>query len=160
MVLSPFERLALAELMEIHQLLAKNSDYEMNITALRDGYPDFYGLQYFEEELSADKATFVRDVFSLYQKLQDALKLDSGGVPDHAKCRGFDGNHATSLYGFARFLLNHNQWTSIVGDSDFPNSHGGQPDYRRMLSKQKEILDSRQGSTLTADEATSIIEAG
>lgn len=141
-------------------LIKPENDHSMTIEALRSGYPDYYNLDVIDDELAANDAKYVRDVFAMYDRIQRALKDAGEEVPEKAKCPGFDGNNESALHGFAIFLLEYGNWAQVQGRGDFPNSHGMQPDYRSMLSIFSAMIEHRDPDELTADEAHVILAAG
>jgi uncharacterized protein YfbU (UPF0304 family) len=158
--LTPFERQMLIELKEIRQLLSNNLESERTIEALQNGYVDYYGLNYLDDELSGEDARFVVDVFQMYLRIQDAFKTAGAEIPDFANCRGFDGNNQSALFGYAQFLIDNGLWVHLGVAGDFPNSHGTQPAYREMLSECRRFLENRVGAELSTEEAESILNLG
>ncbi len=157
MSLTKAERMFLIELLETQKLLNSNFDKDVQLEALRDGYPDFYGLEYISDELSPDQTKYAFDVLFMYERIQDALRSE-GSVPVEAGCPGFDGNRDAAICGFVSFLAENGKYAHIVGrDGDYPNSHGGQPDYRAMLGKFDAIVRDRSPRDLTPEEANELL---
>jgi uncharacterized protein YfbU (UPF0304 family) len=148
----------LIELLETQKLVNPEFDKGMQLEALRNGYPDFYGLEYIVGELSHDQTEYAFDVLFMYERIQDALRNEDGSVPTEARCPGFDGNYEAIICGFVRFLADNGRYAHIVGrDGDYPNSHGGQPDYRAMLGRFDAMVHDRSPRDLTPEEARELL---
>jgi uncharacterized protein YfbU (UPF0304 family) len=169
---SPFQRVVLAELLEIKSLLtpgdAFSSDVATQVEALRSGYPSHYGFSWVYEELSKDDSKYVHDLFEMYYLIQLAFgdghssDPDPDVLPHEALFPGFDGNHQSSLHGYALFLRENGQWDHVVASGNDINNHGFSPDYRAMLSLYRDTLDTRpvDRNNLTQSEAEAILQAG
>jgi len=158
MSLTKIERMFLIELLETQKLLNSDFDKDMQLEALRDGYPDFYGLEYISDELSPEQTKYAFDVLFMYERIQDALRSEDRSVPSEARCPGFDGNHEAAICGFVRFLAENGKYAHVIGrDGDYPNSHGGQPDYQAMLDKFDALVRDRSPRDLTPEEANNLL---
>lgn len=160
MQLNPFERALYAKLLEIETLLRKDGDDRnaISVDALLSGYPDFYNLEAFSEELARDDSDYVMGVFDMYWYIQQAFKASNMAIPDAAKMPGFDGNAPDRLFGYASFLIRYHQVESVEGTL---NSHGFQANYRPMLEKFGELMETRDpGDNISVEEANDILEVG
>lgn len=149
MKLTPAERAILINQYSIlAHLEGKPDAYKEEITAIRGGYDEDFAelVGYLEgETISEENRKLVRDVLWLYYLMKltvNKAALEANTIKsDHTgrrkleavepKFPGFDGNDGTGCLGFAEYL--------IFERDQFPehrhqlNSHGGQPDYERML---------------------------
>jgi uncharacterized protein YfbU (UPF0304 family) len=157
MSLTPYERKSLSLLLKIENLLDKSADNREAIEALQSGYQSFYGFEYFSDELSEMNSKFVMDVLQMYRSIQAAFNDGGVALPSLAMCPGFDGNVNAQWCGYVRYLQTNDRYSDVVGMSDFPNSHGGQPDYQRMLARFGSLMEGRHEPRLTIEEANSLI---
>jgi uncharacterized protein YfbU (UPF0304 family) len=161
MNLSKQERLLLAKLLRLEELLDPDIDRSVEIDALESGYTSFYPeyLSYFENELPFGVVKHVADVLDMYEWLQWALADDNGNLPQDALCRGFDGNdrgYPKRTHAYTVFLIEKaGRFQNVKFKHGKINSNGFEPNYARML----ELFESRasrwdeRGSDPTLDAA-------
>jgi uncharacterized protein YfbU (UPF0304 family) len=168
--LTKFERIVVAELLEIRALLDPNSAERLQkrVEALWNGYPGHYGFECYTDELSKETTSFVHDVLDMYLYIQfafsavEASEPDEKDVPRDALFPGFAANSQERLYGYACFLRKNHQYDHVLTGSNDVNSHGAEPDYRSMLAEFAKTAESRSstGRRLSIEEATIVLAAG
>lgn len=140
-----FKRMVLANQYRILALLddKSNADFwERAADVAEDGWPAD-GLPGFDRLTEAERdplteadQTFVLDVFTVYQLLQDAARegmeaSDGYGVD----FPGFDGNHESRLTAYARHLQREDRFTYVRSKSSDYNSHWPMAEtYRYMVA--------------------------
>ena len=106
------ERLFLHNQYRILDKLYPNQGFDRDADIVRDSYEGEYGrlaAHIYDQGLSVEECTFVRDVMSMYRCLRWAYEAlsaeDRVAIPAQTIAfRGFDREHATMLMAYARFL--------------------------------------------------------
>ncbi len=178
MNLSQLDRVMLANQYKILALLDSGSSdyYDTMREALEQGFESYYEEELFKaaypETLSSEDSTLVIDAMSMYDALQNSYRrLDdqSGIEEDRLVFPGFDGNHETAHYSYARFVVEREQrFTGLRfekdrdGDDTPPaildrfNSHSPTLDFYRARISAWKALPNRYD--LSREEILSILE--
>lgn len=139
-----FKRMVLANQYRMLVLLDDESSdfWERAADVAEDGWPA-HGLPGYSgltdaalDPLTEAEQTFVLDIFTVYQLLQDAA--DAGMEPDDGlgvDFPGFDGNHETKLMAYARHLQREERFTYVRTACTGYNSHWPMAEtYRYMVA--------------------------
>lgn len=155
MELTKKERLILYNQYEILKSInpEEAEDYEINQEILINGFKVNYEnlIEGFEEETSEEISNFVIDVLQMYRALNNSYdRLNDEGKEQidlyNISFKGFDGNHETDYYAYAKFYLNQlGRFEELKESEHFEiNSHRNMfSNYRRMVSLWKEVKTGR-----------------
>lgn len=159
------ERLLLANQLRILQHLNPDEDYSLHLEIVENGYEHLY------DELTnglfdppaPGVGPEVYDIFEMFRSLShsiDSLSDKSGVDIDRARFRGYDGNHESQHYAFARFLIEKrgHYGESKPAKGNYNTHWPVLPVYRRMLAAWRSL--GKRSELLTQDEIVRIIAAG
>ncbi|MDA8190222.1 MAG: YfbU family protein [Gammaproteobacteria bacterium] len=142
--LTDTERFALALQYEILDALKPGSGYADIAESLRNGHKWIYDMIFepLYENLSEESTSHVLDIIELFDNLNvsvDHLEGKTKISKENVQFPGFDGNHETALLGFAKDLLKHHRYESVLANRDL-NSHSQTTDmYERMLARWRDL---------------------
>lgn len=134
MSLSKNERFFLISILETQNMIKKDSNIDLKIEALREGYLDFYSEEIDEmpEDFPKNLRTEVMDALDMYEDIQ---KHDpSKHFP------GYDGNDPTEsrMMSYVAFLRKNNRWSHLSVIKENINSHFSMRNtYQKMIEKWK-----------------------
>ncbi|MFY0758754.1 YfbU family protein [Metabacillus dongyingensis] len=167
MELTKYERLNLINQYKILEKLypEEANDYKLLRTALEEGYVLNYNdsFHWMEEELSKENCREVLDILNMYRTLTFSYRdlNDKGNINESDVIfPGFDGNHETGQYVYAKYyIFDLDRYHELHDKIQYPdfNSHRGMLNkYRRMLSVYNQLNDKH---SLNAEEIRNVLEA-
>lgn len=163
--MTPIEKQMLWNQLQILRFLdgGNEGEYRRQQKILENGYSFDYGEVVISvgqsKELSREECLFVRDVFSMFEALDDCVKYPGVALPGHyTQFKGYDGNHEAALMGYARYLIEERGFWGSLDIKEFDSHFTTAPAYARMLAVWKTLRPKGYGE-LSPDEAIEIARA-
>lgn len=124
------------------------SNYDEKIEVLQSGYKIFYSMldELISDEMMIEASDLVLQTLSIYRQIEFYKKKNPTDkeIIDHPSSvfAGFDGNHESQYYAFARFVIEtqnkYEEQKKYWRETDGLNSHSSMVDkYSRMIEAWK-----------------------